>query len=128
MADGNKYKTFEDLEVWKLARDLCRYIYSISLDWKDYSFRDQFRRAGVSVMNNIAEGFDRSGDKEFVRFLYISKSSCSEVRSMSYLALDLTYIKKEEKSILLEKTGTLNKKLGSLIKKIENDIKLSNKQ
>lgn len=88
-------KQFEDLWIWQQARELAREIYQnfrSGLGAKDYSFRDQIQKAGVSVMNNIAEGFERSTDTEFARFLDIAKGSCGEVRSMYYTAEDLDYI------------------------------------
>ena len=79
-------KTFEDLRIWQEARGLVKEIYSIfgvsRPAEKDYSFRDQVQRASVSIMNNIAEGFERNSDAEFARFLIIAKGSCGEVRSL----------------------------------------------
>ncbi|MFZ4548235.1 MAG: four helix bundle protein, partial [Bacteroidales bacterium] len=79
----------EDLEVWKESKKLALAIYSHFRPLKDFGFRDQICRASVSVMNNIAEGFERNSDKEFQRFLSISKGSLGEVRSMIILAIDL---------------------------------------
>lgn len=87
---------FEDIISWQKAKELNILIYSEFKDCKDFSFRDQIQRASVSIMNNIAEGFERNGNKEFKNFLYISKGSCAEVRSMLYLAHDLQYLEKEE--------------------------------
>jgi|SRR3989338_9868133 len=89
-------KKFEEIISWQKARELNLLIYSLFNNCKDFSFRDQIQRACVSIMNNIAEGFERGGNKEFRNYLYIAKASCAEVRSMLYLALDLGYIKKEE--------------------------------
>ena len=88
-------KDFEELEIWKSSRILSKQVY---LDFKvnrDYSFRDQVQRCSVSVMNNIAEGFCRNGDKEFHQFLNIAKASCGELKSMYYLAEDIEYIDKD---------------------------------
>jgi four helix bundle protein len=88
-------KTFEDLEIWKEARHLTREIYTISKAphfSKDYGLRGQMQRAAVSIMSNIAEGFERGGNQEFVQFLYIAKGSCGEFRSQLYVALDQSYI------------------------------------
>jgi len=88
-------KYFEDLEIWKDARFLTKAIYRLTQDAKfakDYALRDQIRRAAVSVMSNIAEGFERSGNQEFAQFLYVAKASCGEVRSHLYVALDQSYI------------------------------------
>jgi four helix bundle protein len=87
-----KIKQFEDIESWKKARELVRQIYSEFSPVRDYGFKDQIQRAAVSVMCNIAEGFDRGSNKEFVQFLVISRGSVCEVKSLSYAALDLGYI------------------------------------
>ena len=79
---------FEDLEVWKEARRLTNEVYATTRDTgfsKDFGLRDQIRRAAVSVMSNVAEGFERGGNQEFVQFLYIAKGSCGEVRSQLYV-------------------------------------------
>ena len=88
-------KNFEDLEIWKDARALTREIYQLTRDSKfskDFALRDQVRRAAVSIMSNIAEGFERGGNQEFVQFLYVAKASCGEVRSQLYVALDQGYV------------------------------------
>ncbi len=89
-----RVKNFEDLEVWKDARSLTREIYELTTDpkfSKDFGLRDQIRRAAVSIMSNIAEGFERGGNQEFIQFLYVAKASCGEVRSQLYVALDQSY-------------------------------------
>ena len=95
----SKIERFEDLEVWKMARSFSKNIY-LTLEkkpfLKDYRLRDQMRGSVGSIMDNIAEGFERSGNKEFVQFLFISKGSCGEVRSQLYRALDVGYICQEE--------------------------------
>jgi four helix bundle protein len=88
-------KNFEDLEIWKDARVLTREIYRLTRDSKfakDFALRDQIRRAAMSVMSNIAEGFERGGNQEFIQFLYVAKASCGEVRSQLYVALDQSYV------------------------------------
>ena len=92
-------QNFEDLEIWKEARSITREIYKLSQSGhlsKDYSLRDQMRRAAVSTMANIAEGFERGGNQEFIQFLYVAKASCGELRSELYVAVDQEYI--EEKT------------------------------
>lgn len=94
-----KVKQFEDLIAWDKARKLVKVIYKITskeIFFKDYDLRRQIRRASVSVMSNISEGFEREGDKEFLHFLSQAKGSCGEVRSHLYTALDLEYIKMDE--------------------------------
>src|SRR6185503_7291407 len=88
-------KNFEDLEIWQLVRYLTQEIYTITKTAqfsKDYGLRDQMQRAAVSIMSNIAEGFERGGNQEFVQFLYVAKASCGEVRSQLYVALDQSYV------------------------------------
>jgi four helix bundle protein len=88
-------KNFEDLEVWKMARELVRMVYTDFTRCRDFTFRDQITRAGISSMNNISEGFCRNSDTEFKHFLNISKGSVGEVKSMYYIAEDLKYISNE---------------------------------
>ena len=85
-------KRFEDLEIWQLARELLRLIYDDFRNCKDFTFKNQITAAGLSIMNNIAEGFSRNSDKEFKQFLNISKGSDGEVKSMYYVAEDQKYV------------------------------------
>lgn len=90
---------FEELEAWQKARELVKLVYDVSSEgaWaKDYGLRDQIRRAAISVMSNVAEGFERGGVSEFKRYLLMAKSSAGEVRSQLYAALDQGYLSKEE--------------------------------
>ena len=91
-----KIENFEDIESWKEARLLVKEVYKLFINLKDYGFRDQIQRAAVSIMSNIAEGFERAGRAEFHQFLVIAKGSCAEVRSQLYVALDVGYISKAE--------------------------------
>ena len=89
---------FEDLEVWQKARDVVNAVYQASLVGtfsRDYALRDQIRREVVSIPSNIAEGFSRHSNKEFIQFLFISKGSVAEVQSQLYTALDQDYISQE---------------------------------
>jgi four helix bundle protein len=84
-------KNFEELEIWQEARRLTQAIYQLTKREKfsrDFSLRDQIQRAAVLVISNIAEGFERGGNQEFVQFLYVAKASCGEVRSQLYVAVD----------------------------------------
>ena len=88
-------RKFEEIEAWQLSRELVRDVYKVSREGvfaKDFGLQDQIRRAAVSIMSNIAEGFERGGNKEFMIFLSIAKGSCGEVRSQLYVAFDQGYI------------------------------------
>ena len=87
-----KIERFEDIISWQKSKDLSVSIYKIFKSDTDFGFRNQIERSSVSVMNNIAEGFERQTNNEFRQFLYIAKGSCGEVRSMLYLAKDLDKI------------------------------------
>jgi four helix bundle protein len=94
-----KIERFEDLTSWQKARELNRLVYDVTRNpafAKDFGLRDQIRRASVSVMSNIAEGFERSGDREFIQFLSHAKGSCGEVRCQLYAALDENYLTEPE--------------------------------
>jgi four helix bundle protein len=100
-----KVERFEDLKCWQEARILVRMVYEIAEKGKlknDFDTKSQFRRAALSVMNNIAEGFGRYHKKEFTRFLDISQSSCSEVKSMLYVLEDLKYFDETEVKLIHE--------------------------
>ena len=108
---------FEDLIAWQKARVLSRAIYSISgkgLFSRDYGLRDQIRRAIVSVMSNIAEGFERGGRAEFHQYLVIAKGSCAEVRSQIYIAYDAGYLSNEEYKQLSTSALELSRIIGGL--------------
>ena len=93
------FTRFEDMEAWRQARVLCGEIYRVSGKGsfaKDFGLRDQIRRAIVSIMSNIAEGFERSGTREFVQFLAIAKGSAGEMKSQLYIALDQSYLDRED--------------------------------
>jgi len=113
-----KVEVFEDLEVWKDARELCKLIFSLTSEGaisKDFKFRDQFRASAGSIMDNIAEGFERGGNKEFIQFLFIAKGSCGETRSQCHRALDFNYLSTKEHELILDKTIHLSKKISSFI-------------
>lgn len=114
-----RIKKFEDFEVvWQKARTLTTDIYQVLEDNKDYGFRNQIQEATVSIMNNIAEGYERRSDKEFTHFLYIARGSTGEVRSMPYIALDLGYISKKEFNDLYDQSIEISKMLFGLIKSL----------
>jgi len=111
-------KHFEDLEIWKEARCLTKEIYRLTSGpkfSKDFSLRGQIQSAGISIMSNIAEGFERSGNQEFSQFLYVAKGSCGEVRSQLYVAVDQGYISANESEKLLNSFKRLSSMIGRLI-------------
>jgi four helix bundle protein len=111
-----KIERFEDIKAWQKAKEMTLCVYKIFGKNKDFRFRDQIQSASVSVMNNIAEGFERRSDQELSRFLYIAKGSCAEVRSMLYLAIDLKYISKEELEKIQGLSVEISKMLSGFIK------------
>ena len=115
-----KVQKFEDLIAWQKAQDLAVDIYKSFKNCKDYDFRNQICRAEVSISNNVAEGFDRSSNADFSRFLYIALSSASEVKSMLYLAKQLNYLTDESCKDLLIKTTEVSKIITGLIKSISS--------
>lgn len=120
-----KIERFEDIEIWQEARILSQNVFKITSEKPfvhDYRFRDQIRAAAGSVMDNIAEGFGRGGNREFINFLSIAKSSCDEVRSQSYRAFDYDYISEETLNELLEQTDKISKKTSSLIKYLKKSV------
>ncbi len=114
----SKIESFEDLEVWQLARVICQDVYNLfqttSLG-NDFELKNQMSRSSGSIMDNIAEGFERNGNKEFRQYLSISKASCAELRSQLYRCLDRKHISEEQFELFNEKMILQNKKLGSFI-------------
>ncbi len=107
---------FEDIIAWQKAKGLTIQIHALFGDSKDFGFRDQIQRASVSIMNNIAEGFERKSNNEFKYFLYVAKGSCGEVRSMLVLAFELNKIKKSDYELLLSASTEISKIIYGLIK------------
>jgi four helix bundle protein len=114
-----KIEKFEDIIAWQKGKLLTLEIYKIFVDCKDYGFKDQVQRASVSIVNNIAEGFERKSDKEFARFLFIAKGSCGEVRSMIYLAYELGYMAKEEARKCYDLSIEISKLISGFIKTLK---------
>ena len=114
-------RQYEDIEAWKLARKLTSDIYAVARTGafaRDFGLKDQIQRAAVSIGSNIAEGFERRGNKEFIKFLWIAKGSAAEVASQLYHAKDLGYISEDTFSQLYDKT----KKIGGMIFKLISSI------
>lgn len=111
-----KIERFEDSIAWQLAKELTVSIYSLFEKSNDYGFKDQIQRASISILNNIAEGFERKTNNEFKQFLYIAKGSCGEVRSMLIIAQDLKKISLEDYTELFTKAEIISKMLSNFIK------------
>ena len=108
------YKSFEELPIWQEARTLVVFIYSltkVSEFSKDFGLKDQMQRACVSIMTNIAEGFERRSTKEFSQFLNYAKASSGEVRSLAFVASDLNYTTDEQFNSVRENTIDLSKSI-----------------
>ena len=118
-----KVTRFEDLEIWKDARDLCKFIKILTTETplsKDFKLRDQIRDSSGSIMDNIAEGFERGGNKEFSQFLSISKGSCGETRSQGYRAYDYEYISQGSLDEIIKRTTSISAKIFSLMQYLKN--------
>ena len=110
---------FEDIKAWQKARDLAKQIYEMTCQGdfaKDYSLKDQIRRASVSIMSNIAEGYARQTDKEFIQFLHIALGSVAEVQSQLYVAQDLGYISNGQSKEIHELSSETAKLINGFIK------------
>ncbi len=117
-----KIQKFEDIIAWQKARELVENIYRLASTDKfnrDFGLKDQIRRAAISVMSNIAEGYARQTDKEFVQFLYIARGSTFETQSQLYVAFDLGYISKEEFEETYETISEVSRLIMGLIKYLQ---------
>lgn len=110
---------FEELEVWKKAKDLAVFTYRLFDKNRDFRFCSQIQSAAVSISNNIAEGFERRSNKELRYFLFISKGSCGEYRSMLYIAKELSYVNEENFQIMYSRSIEISKMLHGLINSIK---------
>jgi four helix bundle protein len=114
-----RIERFEDLEIWKLAKDVANQIYDITSVGKfshDYVLRDQIRRAVISIFSNIAEGFERNGNKEFLQFLSIAKASCGEVRAQLIFAREREYISANQFESVVQDLLSLSNQIGGFCK------------
>ena len=118
---------YEDLQIWQQARELSKQIYACMQNVADYGFKSQIQRAAVSVMNNIAEGFNRSkhskDNKVFINFLSISYGSCGEVKSMLYLAEDLKFLNTNEAYELRNLCISIERKIDALTTTLKENEK-----
>ena len=113
-----KFNSIEEINIWKQACRLSIFIYKISEIGKfarDFSLRDQMRRAAISIASNIAEGFERQGNKEFARFLYIAKGSAGELRTQVYIVHKLGYISNKDYLEVIKECKLISRKISSLI-------------
>ena len=116
-----QFKNFEEIIAWQKARVLCkkiRLVADVIQSQNDFRLKDQILGSSGSIMDNIAEGFERQGNKEFVQFLYIAKGSCGEVRSQVYRAFDYGYLTQEECDIILADALEISRILYGLIDKM----------
>jgi four helix bundle protein len=118
----NKVQRFEDLEVGKESMRLAVQIYQTTVGWRDYSLRDQMQRAAVSIPSNIAEGYERGANREFVQFLNYAKGSSGELRTQIYLAMKLSRIDGEVSRQLLEKSRKVSAMLHRYIQVRKRDF------
>jgi len=126
--ERQRAEKFEDLIAWQKARELTRAIYqatALGSFAKDFGLRDQVRRAAVSVMSNLAEGFERGGRSEFHQFLSVAKSSCAELRSQLYVALDATYLNPSAFHRLILQAEEVARIIGGLRKAVHKQRLLS---
>ena len=117
------FQRFEDIDAWQKARELTKAIYALSNDGqfaRDFGLRDQVRRASVSIMSNIAEGFGRGGNKEFIQFLSTAKGSASEVQAQLYVALDAGYINQDQFQKLYSETEATARMIAGLLRYLQN--------
>ena len=121
----NSVKSFEDLRIWQDSRELVFKIYAVfgakTPASRDYGFRDQIQRSSVSIMNNISEGYERSGDAEFYHFLSIAKGSCGELRNMLYIAEDLNYLIEKDAVNLRDASRNISKGIAALMRHLNQD-------
>jgi four helix bundle protein len=121
-----KFNSFEEINSWKNSRIFNKRIYEITDNQnfkKDFDLVRQIRRASISISSNIAEGFERNTDKEFIYFLYVAKASSAEVRSQLYLAFDLNYITKNEFEELFNDISNISKLISGFIKYLQSSQK-----
>ena len=109
---------FEDIVAWKKAKELTLEVYKLFEYSKDFGFKDQIQRASISIMNNIAEGFERGTNKQFQYFLYVAKGSCAEVRSMLIIAKDLGRITATCFQFLFGLTEEISKTIAGLLRSL----------
>ncbi len=116
MRGNENMMRFEDLDVWKRAARLSADLYKQLRDLKDYGFKDQITRSGLSVPSNTAEGFERETQKDCIKFLSYAKGSCGELRCQIYIGMDIGYIPKDIGNKWITETTEISAMLSGLIK------------
>ena len=119
-----KINKFEDIESWKKSRELVILVYKITIEYpfnNDFGLRDQIQRASVSIMSNIAEGFDSGTNKSFINFLNYSYRSASEVQSLLYVASDLKYISIKQFDVMYDHSTEIKKLIGGFIQYLKKN-------
>ncbi len=120
-----KIEKFEDIKAWKEAKLLVKEIYTYFAKNKDYGFKNQMQRSAISIMSNIAEGFDRGSNKEFIQFLVIAIGSASELKSLSYAAIDIGYIDEKTFNNISERCFKLINLLNGFIRYLKTSKRKS---
>ena len=124
----SKISSFEDIEIWKKSVELCEKIYLLTENSslkQDFGLRDQIRRSAISIPSNIAEGFERESNNQFINFLIIAKGSCGELRTQLFLAMKIKHIYELTHGVLREDCLTISKQLSNFIKYLKS-TKLKN--
>ncbi|AZQ44928.1 four helix bundle protein [Nonlabens ponticola] len=124
------YKSFEELEIWQRARIICDDVYNLYLVsdlQKDYGLWNQINKSSGSIMDNIAEGFDRDGNREFIQFLSISKASCGEAKSQLYRCFDRKYLEPQEFEDIKRKMEECKAQIAGFMKYLKNSDRKGNK-
>jgi len=111
---------FEDLDVWKRSARLSADIYKALINLKDYGFKDQITRSGLSIPSNIAEGMERESPKECINFLSYAKGSCGELRTQVYIGMDIGYINEQSGKLWINETREISAMLVGLMRSIKH--------
>ncbi len=115
-----KIDRFEDIDAWKEARILVKIVYGLLKDSRDFEFKNQIQRAAISIMSNIAEGFDRHSNKEFIQFLVFSRGSTAEVKSLLYTGFDIGYFNEQQFESLQNSCRKISSLLNGFIRYLKN--------
>lgn len=123
-----RIEKFEDMDVWKKSMELCNKVYTASNQktfYSDYALRDQVRKSAISIPSNIAEGFERESNNQFIYFLLIAKASAGELRTQIYIAYNCQYIKEETKNDIVNNLIEISKSLSGFVSYLRAQKKLT---